>query len=139
MCYSYPCARAALCVKCIASGPLVTHQISAQSIQPLPRYRKRCAQGYRFIYFWVGPRPSSPEFAPPPPNVALGPQSRYFLSPRKYTFRLPCTLLSVFYAKKFNSTSKEGGLQKMSTKRVMKFLMKAPCCSLGTGSAPKSI
>ena len=37
------CGYPSFCVKRIASGPLTTHQVSAQSIQPFPRYEKRCA------------------------------------------------------------------------------------------------
>ena len=41
-----------------------------------PLLDMRCAQGCRFIYFLVGPRPPpNLEFAPPPPLILLPPES----------------------------------------------------------------
>ena len=33
-------------VKCFANGSLTAYQISAQSVQPFPRYEKRCARAH---------------------------------------------------------------------------------------------
>ena len=39
-------------VKCITSGPLITHQFSAQYVNPFPRYRKEggCARAHLHVY-----------------------------------------------------------------------------------------
>ena len=34
------CTPSVTCMKCIAGCPITTHQISAQRVQPLPRYGK---------------------------------------------------------------------------------------------------
>ena len=63
-------------VPSLGPGFVLPFIVAWKGLVYFPDYRRRGLQftisRSQFIYFWVGPRPPNPEFAPPP-NDALAP------------------------------------------------------------------